>query len=143
MRKPLWLLSGAAMVWSGSALGPASAAFAEQDRFCGFLLQPGHTCNNATLGDWDRARTRYPGHESHGVFAGVYMYNTRTKDIRGDAIWAGRTWSNPTWNPYGHNYGVTHENDYIVYNKLYGEYAHTLVGWTSDNQVEAASADYK
>jgi hypothetical protein len=145
VRKPLWLLSGAAIAWSGSALGPTSAAFAEQDVFCHKVYQPNETCPNGKRNDWDRVRSRYPGHESHRVFACVYMYNVRTGLIRGRDTWCGFSWSNPSWNPMGHNYGDTYEEDYIAYNYLDFRNccAHTLIGWTSDNQYEAASADYK
>jgi hypothetical protein len=149
MRKPLWLLPGAAIAWSGSAVAPPPVAHAEQQVFCNKVHQPLVACPNFDLGDWDRVRARYPGQQAHGIWACVYMYNTRTGRIRGgpiEGVNCGSTWSTPTWNPMGWNYGDTYENDYLSYiylNEAAGSPPHTLVGWTSDNQAEAATADYK
>lgn len=138
MRKSrLATLSAMAVACLATLLGSASAAFAVEDHFCGIVLQPGNGCGNGYLNDWERVRTRYPGLQSHNVDGCVFMYNWRTLQYRGGAIYCGGTWSSPTWNPFGHNYGTTNQPDYQSWNLLPGSEApHTLVGWTSNNQTD-------
>ena len=122
-------------VASVSVLVPA-VAFATEDHFCNILLQPGQVCGNGVDSDWDRVRSRYPGQQSDGVTAGVYMYSYSLAQYRDGIVYTAATWSSPTWNPMGHNYGVTTYRGWRSYNVLPGQYAHTLVGWTSDNQTD-------
>jgi hypothetical protein len=102
-------------------------------------MSPGYACMNSYQSHWDRVRTRYPGAQYDNVYACVYMWNYRTNQRRGDVQYCGLTWSSPTWNPIGHNYGVTTAYDYKswnVYPSCCNSTGHTLVGWTSDNQTD-------
>lgn len=128
----------AAAAMFGVGLTDSPTAKAATDHFCGFLY-PGQVCINSYKSHWDRVRSRYPGHQAHNVFACVYMWNFRTGQMRGGTQYCAYTWSNPTWNPMGHNYGVTTQSDYKSLNhypNCCNSTAHTLVGWTSDNQTD-------
>lgn len=71
------------------------------------------------------------------MVACVYMWNFQSGQMRGGQEWCNPTWSTPTWNPMGHNYGVTTYSYYRSLNHLpAGQSAHTLVGWTSNNQAD-------
>lgn len=117
---------------SGVAVGVTSAAAAE-DHFCGYVLQPGWSCQSDYFSSWRRVRSRYPGSFSDNVVSCVYMYNFRTQRTRGGMQYCGKTWSRPGENPLGHDYGPTaaSDNDYASFNRLASLPAHTLIGWTS------------
>lgn len=57
---------------------------------------------------------------------------------RGGRFFCAYTWSSPTWNPIGWNFGDTYMNWYQSHNELHvGQCCnHTLYGWTSDNQTD-------
>lgn len=117
--------------------GPAQAA---TDHFCvSVVVSPGAGCGRSYQSHWDRARDRYLGHQNDNVTACVYMVNyAQGQALRGGIIPCARTWSTPTWNPMGHNYGVTNQPDYASWIKMSTATccAHTLTGWTSDNQTD-------
>lgn len=115
--------------------GSASPAQAFATNFCnGQFYQPGDRCNGYP-DDWDRVRARYPGHQSHNVVACVWQ--TDGFGIGRGGTYCNPTWSDPTWNPMGHNWGDTWD-DYYPFNGLPpGQPSgHTLVGWASNNQTD-------
>lgn len=61
---------------------------------------------------------------------------SRVSGLRNGQYYCAYTWSEPTWNPIGHNYGTTTENWTSVNHIRSDQPAHTLYGWTSDNQTD-------
>jgi hypothetical protein len=115
-------------------------AHAGYQYFCGNTVSPGLACvpSSSPWHNWDRVRSRYPGHQAHNVIACVLMWNNQEGGRRGGVTHCAYTWSSPTWNPMGWNFGDTWANKYESFNELDSRNccAHTLQGWTSDNQTD-------
>lgn len=114
------------------------SAQAGVDHFSG-TLWPGLAISSAAWHNWDRVRSRYPGHQAHNVKACVYMSNLQNGTAqRGGVYHCAFTWSEPYSNPIGWNFGDTWANVYQSHNDLHvGQCCtHTLYGWTSDNQTD-------
>ncbi|HEX2070437.1 MAG TPA: hypothetical protein VHF90_02175 [Thermoleophilaceae bacterium] len=132
-------LVAAVLVYAAFAFGDLPEAHANVDYVCPgvWLSGGGGTCGRSYQSHWDRARNRYHGHQDHNVTGCVYMVNYDNRGaLRGGIIPCGRTWSSPTWNPMGHNYGVTTQPSYAVWIKNGSAHGHTFTGWTSDNQTD-------
>jgi hypothetical protein len=117
----------------------ASPAEAYAQHFCAqAFLAPNSPCgNHSTQNHWDRTRNRYLGHEAHNVRGCVYQVHFPSLALRNGIIPCARTWSSPTWNPMGHNYGVTTAPSFASYIKAGANCcAHTFTGWTSNNQTD-------
>lgn len=124
-----------ALLAQGALVAPSADGFA--DHFCNYVLYPGGTCEGTSVREWERVRTRYPGPQAHNVTGCVFMYSNA---YRNNATYCARTWSEPTWNPIGHNYGPTgYPPIWWTYNWLPSTdncCSHTLAGWASDNQTD-------
>jgi hypothetical protein len=131
----LVLIAMLAVLATASAAIATSDARADVSHFCvDQFYYPGDGCRGPTS-DWDRVRARYPGAQGHGVWACVLQ--TYTNLVARGTTFCTSTWSSPTWNPMGKNWGVT-SGTYIPWNQLdWGQLnPHTLVGWASTNQTD-------
>jgi hypothetical protein len=106
--------------------------------FCNRLVYPNTSCPSRYEHPWQRVRARYPGSQSDNVTACVFLQNwSHNLGLRDGRMYCDRTWSSPTWNPMGHNYGSPFGYYWEAYVYLpSGQPAHTLVGWASDNQTD-------
>lgn len=124
---------------SASIASPSTpSAHAGVDHFSG-ILWPAQAISSAAWRNWDRVRSRYPGHQAHNVKACVYMSNLQNgTPHRGEIYHCAFTWTTPNSNPIGWNFGDTYANIYQSNNDLHSGQCctHTLYGWTSDNQTD-------
>jgi hypothetical protein len=127
-----------ALATASVCLGTPTDAFANEDHFCvNTFYTVGDQCTDYQAGDWDRVRIRYAGNQNDGVSGTVWMANTCTgAAVRGGTKYVGRTWSSPTLNPFGHNYGDTFTDCYLLFNSNPMPNGHTFTGWGSDNQTD-------
>jgi len=115
-------------------------AEARTDHFCvSIFLGAGADCaqSNNQIDHWDRVRNRYLGNETDNVTGCVYMVNlSGGGSLRGGIIPCARTWTRPSSNPMGHNYGVTTEPNYGSRIRNGSCCGHSFTGWASDNQTD-------
>jgi hypothetical protein len=133
------LLTVAAGCLAASSVVPSGAAAIER-HFCVSTLVysgPANACEDWQIRDWDRTRNRYAGHKNDNVVGCVFQRNVNAgNQLRGGRDWCDYTWSSPTLNPMGHNYGTTTVNQYTNGISNGTPYPHTFTGWASTNQTD-------
>lgn len=118
---------------AGLGAAQAEPARATAVHYCvGAFIPGGEGCYGITPLVYERVRSRYHGQQSDGVRTCVSLY----RDYLLGGVHCAASWSSPTWNPIGHNFGNGGQGwtfPFLINDTNHG---HTFTGWASDNQTD-------